>query len=70
MKVEVLVPLALSIVCLLVDAGAMVNMIRLLKTMGNQTVGAYGRKVRPYLRVMQISSVLMMVFMILAIVFR
>lgn len=72
MKVEVLAVLILAALFLIVEAWALLKMRSLLKRAEktNQTVGDYEQKVRPYLRIIPIFSILIAVCVIVAWVLR
>lgn len=72
MKVEVLAVLVLAALFLIVEGWALFKMRSLLKRAErtHQTVGDYEEKVRPYLRIIPISSILIAICVIVAWVLR
>lgn len=72
MKVEVLALLVLAALFLVVEGWALFKMRRLLKRAetSRETVGNYEKNVRPYLRLIPISSVCIAVCVILAWILR
>lgn len=72
MKVEVLAVLILAALFLVVEGWALFKMRSLLKRAetSRETVGDYEEKVRPYLRIIPISSILVAICVIVAWVLR
>ena len=72
MKVEVMALLVLGALFLVVEGWALFQMRRLLKRTEKtrETVGNYEKQVRPYLRLIPISSVCVAVCVILAWILR